>query len=389
MSSNEGRQVLQAVRDIVPVLRKNGQQADENGWIPEENITLLEAAGVFKMAVPRRFGGLELPLAEQIAVITEVASGCGSTGWVAGVYQSSGWAVTLYPDKAQEEVFKNGSVRVSIGFAPTGTIKKVDGGYVLNGTWRFNSGVKGAEWNFNAAMLDGPDGPEEVLALVPVSELSFVDEWDVAGGSGTGSITSIAKDVFVPDHRVVGFEHIMESSTPGRTNGGADGRNYALMALVLAGGTGTFIGIAKGAYEMFLERVPGRGITYTPWTDQTQHPITQVQVANAKNKIDAAVALSREYIQVLQDRADAGEQPTVEEKAIIRGQTAFGAQLAKEAVDILFNLSGGSVIQRSVPMQRFHRDIQAFSLHALVQVNVNLEVQGRVLLGLDPNTPYV
>ncbi|MEV4743404.1 acyl-CoA dehydrogenase, partial [Streptomyces sp. NPDC049555] len=116
---------------------------------------------------------------------------------------------------------------------------------------------------------------------------------------------------------------------------------------------------------------------------------TQIQVATARNKIDAAEALSQRWLEVLQARADAGEQPTDEEKAIVRGQTGFAAQLAKEAVEILYNASGGSVIQRSVDLQRFHRDIQGFALHALAAPNVNLELQGRVLLGLEPDTEFL
>lgn len=390
MSTSEGlRSVLDAVSDIVPALRENGQQAEQQAWLPEENIELQEKAGVFQMAVPRRFGGLDLPLADKVKVITEIARGCGSSGWTSMVWVSSTWTATLYPDQAQEEIFANGSVRISSAFAPTGTAVRTDGGYLLNGRWRFNTGCKGADWNFTAAMLDGPTGPEEVMAVVPMSELTTVEDWDVCGGAGTGSVTSVAKDVFVPEHRVLGFEHVMFSSTPGRTNGGADGRNYGLMTLVMAECAGVFIGIAKGAYELFLERLPGRGITYTSWTDQSKHPLTQLQVATAKNKIDAAEALSANWLKLLQERADAGEQPTLEEKAIVRGQTNFAAQLAKEAVELLYTASGGSVIQRHVPFQRFHRDIQAFSLHALVQVNANLELQGRVLLGLDPGTPFL
>jgi len=58
-------------------------------------------------------------------------------------------------------------------------------------------------------------------------------------------------------------------------------------------------------------------------------------------------------------------------------------------VELLYTASGGSVIRREVAMQRFHRDIQGFALHALVQRDANLEVQGRVLLGMDPGTYFL
>ncbi|MEY9485719.1 alkylation response protein AidB-like acyl-CoA dehydrogenase [Streptomyces calvus] len=215
--NDELTSLLKAVRDVVPTLHKNGVEAEDRRWIPEENIALLEKAGVFRMAVPRRFGGLDLGVAEQSRGIAE---------------------------------------------------------------------------------------------------------------------------------------------------------------------------IARGAFELFLDRLPGRGITYTNWTEQSQHPLTQVQVATAANKTAAAEALSTRWLDVLQRRADAGEQPTAEEKAAVRGQTAFAVELCRQAVEVLFRASGGSVIQRSVDLQRFHRDMEGFSLHALVQLNANPEVQGRVL-GLDPETDFL
>ncbi|MEV4432233.1 acyl-CoA dehydrogenase family protein [Streptomyces sp. NPDC049585] len=382
--------VLDAVKSIVPILRKNGLEAEDRRWIPDENIELLEKAGVFRMAVPERFGGLDLSLAEQARVISEIARGCPSTGWVTMVWSSSVWTATLYPDKAQEEIFADGTVRISSAFAPTGTVVPTEGGYLLNGSWKFNSGCQGAHWNFTAAMIEHPDGSHgEVMVVVPMSDLSITDDWYVSAGTATGSATTTAKDVFVPAHHVVTFEEVMVSATGDRSNTGATGRNYGLLSMVMAECAAVFLGIAQGAYELFLERLPGRGITYTNWTDQKQHPLTQIQVATARNKIDAAEALSQRWLEVLQARADAGEQPTDEEKAIVRGQTGFAAQLAKEAVEILYNASGGSVIQRSVDLQRFHRDIQGFALHALAAPNVNLELQGRVLLGLEPDTEFL
>ncbi|MET0493749.1 MAG: acyl-CoA dehydrogenase family protein [Actinoplanes sp.] len=382
--------VLEAVRDIVPVLRANGRESENRRWIADENIKLLDDAGVFRMATPRRFGGLELPLADQAAVLAEISRGCVSTGWTSVVWLSSAWIATLYPDRAQEEVFANPSVRVSGGFTPTGTIRPVDGGYVLNGSWRFNTGCRGADWNMTAAILELPDGThDEVVALVPMREFTIADDWDVFAATATGSSTSTAEDVFVPAHRVVGYGDAVMGTTGDRSNGGTDGREYGLIGLIVAESAAAYVGGARGAYELFLDRVPGRGVTYTDWTDQREYPVTQIQVASAANKLTAAEALIARAVTVLQNRADRGEQPTVPEKAAIRGETAYAVQLAKEATEVLFSASGATVIQKSVPFQRFHRDLQGLSLHGFLLLTTNLEVQGRTILGLDPGSPFL
>lgn len=390
VKDTETEAVVQAVRDAVPALRANGPAGEENRWLPQENLDLLEKAGVFRIAVPEAFGGLDLSLAEQVRVLSEVARGCPSSGWIAFVWATSAWTATLYPDRAQEEVFASGSGRISSAFAPTGTLVPTEGGYVLNGSWRFNSGCRGADWNFTAAVLEHEDGShEEFMALVPMADLAVADDWDVTSAQATGSCTTSAKDVFVPAHRVASFGEALEGTTGDRSNTGATGRNYALISFIMASAAAAFAGIARGALELFTERLPGRGITYTAWTEQSEHPLTQIQVATAHNKITAAEGMARGWNELLQERADAGVQPSAEERALIRGQVAFAIELCKESVALLYSAAGGSVIMRASHLQRFHRDIQGLSLHALAQLNANLELQGRVLLGKDPDTPFL
>jgi hypothetical protein len=56
-------------------------------------------------------------------------------------------------------------------------------------------------------------------------------------------------------------------------------------------------------------------------------------------------------------------------------------------VDLLFHSSGASAIQSHVPIQRFQRDMQALANHAVMHAPTGIELYGRVLCGLEPNTP--
>ncbi|MEU3187980.1 acyl-CoA dehydrogenase family protein [Streptomyces sp. NPDC006923] len=381
--------VLDAVRKISPTLRENSSAAESGRWIPEESIELLKDAGVFGVAVPERFGGLDLSATDQAEILSEIARSCGSTGWVASVWMSSTWIASLYPDKAQEEIFANGSVRISGGFTPSGTLKATDGGYILNGTWRFNTGVRGAEWNICAAITELPDGShEELFAIVPIADVSVADDWDTFGAAGTGSVTSTVKDVFVPAHRVVDAT-VYDASTRERWNADVNGRNYNLISYILATCAPVYIGLAKAALDLFLERLPGKGITYTDWTEQSAHPYTQIQVATAANKIAACEALQQVWLESIQTTEDAGEKMTVAAKAAVRGQVGYVVQTAKEAVEVLYNISSASTISRGNAFQRVYRDISALSLHGLLTPVSSLEAHGRVLLGLEPGTEYI
>jgi alkylation response protein AidB-like acyl-CoA dehydrogenase len=379
--------VLEAVRTAVPVIRSRGDEAEARGRVPRETLRLLERAGVFRMAVPARFGGLDLPLAQQAEVVAEVARACPSTGWNMTAWLTGTLMAGLYPDEAQKEVFDGGSVRVSLGFAPAGRLTRTEDGFELTGRWGYNSGCHAADWDLLGAVLEGPDGTEEqFFALVPMADLSIIDDWDVSAGSGTGSATAVAERVFVPAHRLISYSGSLTGQTGERWNYDVPGRGYGAVAFVMSLYATMTLGIARGAYELFLERLPGRGITYTGWDDQRRHPLVQQQVAAAANRITAGSALTDRVIALQQERADAGVPLTDAERAQVRGQTAFVGELAKEAVQFLYSMSGGSVLKRSVPFQRYHRDILGFTMHALTHLHPNLEVQGRVLLGLDPGS---
>ncbi|CAM5261613.1 acyl-CoA dehydrogenase [Streptomyces xanthochromogenes] len=385
----ETTSVLSAVKEIAPTLRLNGLESEERGWILDENVGLLEKADVFRIAVPRRFGGLDLPVADQVDIIAEIGRGCGSTGWVACAWVSSTWIATQYPDKAQEEIFATGSVRISGGFTPTGTAVEVDGGYVLSGSWRFNTGIRGADWNIYAAMLPSEDGEHrEVFAMVPASDVEIADDWDVTSAAGTGSFTTTVKDLFVPAHRVVDGIEVLEGLVE-RSNSGANGRNYGLTAYVLALSVPVFVGLARAALELTVERVPGKAVAYTHWSDQSRHPYTQTQIGLAANKIAAAEALTTAWVTRMQRAADDGVQLPLAEKAAMRGQMAYAVQVTKEAVDTLHAISSASVIARSSAFQRAYRDIQGLYLHGLMNPLSGFEVHGRVLLGLEPDNDYL
>jgi len=374
---------------MIPTLRGSGVETEKRRRLLDDNIEALEKAGVFRTAVPERFGGLDLSVHAQADILAEIARGCASTGWVSMVWISTAWIASLYPDLAQEEVFAGGSVRISGGFTPSGTLVPVDGGYLLNGSWRFNTGVRGAHWNIHAAIVTRADGShEELFALVPTSDITVADDWDVFGAAGTDSATSTAKDVFVPAHRVVDAS-VYDASTGDRWNADEKGRNYNLLSYVLATCAPVYLGIARGALELFIDRLPGKAITYTSWTEQREHPHTQIQVAHAANQIAACGALSQEWLKVIQGRADRGEKMSVAEKAAVRGQVGYLVRSTKEAVETLYNISSASTILRSNHFQRSFRDISALSLHGLLTATSSLEAHGRVLLGLDPGTDYL
>jgi 3-hydroxy-9,10-secoandrosta-1,3,5(10)-triene-9,17-dione monooxygenase len=378
------------VRRLVPQLRANARTVDDHGRLTDDNVSALASAGIYDMMRPRRFGGSETPLPEQIAALAELGRGCGSTAWVAQVGVFSAWLAAQFSDEAQAEVFETADVRLCGTFAPTATGKRVDGGFVVTGSWPFNTGCCHAQWDVLPARVAKEDGTVEVIAsLIPMSDLDIELSWDVDGLSGTGSNTTVGHEVFVPDHRTMPFSYVWRNTMKSAANAGSPLFRAAAVPIVMAVSAAVPVGMARGAMELFLDRLPGRAITYTAHANQAETQLTHLQLAEAQTKIELAWHLVVRMAESAWEHAEAGRDMSLPERARIRSDAGYATRLAREAVEILNSASGASSIRRDVPFRQFFRDIEAVSLHAALNPNAGLEVYGRVLLGLDPATTLV
>ncbi|MGQ0842322.1 acyl-CoA dehydrogenase family protein [Actinokineospora sp.] len=383
-------ELVRRASELVPLLQKNAAWAEENRRLPEDNIGALTDAGFFKLRIPTRYGGYESDMRTMSEVVAELARGDGSTSWTYAVWTISTWIAGLFPDSVQDEIFSTPDVRVCGILSPSATAAPTKGGVIVNGKWTFNSGSQQSHWNTNAAILLTPDGGHEpIMTAIPLADLEIVDDWYTAGLRGSGSVSTIARDVFVPHERVLSMGPVLREQYSSKLN--ADSPIYRAPLLPTACSTvsGTVLGLAKAAKEAFFERLPGRKITYTSYEKQSEAPLTHLQVAEATVKIDEAEFHAYRAADLVDAKSINGEGWTLEERARIRLDMGAVCQRAKEAVDILNTASGGSSIYSSVPIQRIERDVQTLNLHAVMHPNTNLELYGRVLCGLEPNTHYL
>jgi 3-hydroxy-9,10-secoandrosta-1,3,5(10)-triene-9,17-dione monooxygenase len=379
MAMVNGGLVAQATA-LVPLLRRLAASAEKARRVPQESLEALSQAGIFKMTAPKAYGGIEADFQTQCDVLAEIARGCPSTSWVATIYSAMSWLVGVFPDEAQREIFATGDPRISGVFSPTGTAVPKDGGFLVNGRWGFNTGCHGARWT----VLNVVVGEMPTCMIARSADLTILDDWYATGMAATGSNTVVAENVFVPSYRAIPLPHMLEARYPDRHNARNPYFNYPLAPVLTVNAGGTPVGTARGAMDAFLERLPGRGITYTNYTNKAEAPVTHLQLAEASMKIDSSDAHVR-LATALLDRSADGSM-TMQTRVKSRAHIAYSTGLAREATDILFYASGASSIQEHMPIQRYQRDIQALSNHAIMHPQTGLELYGRILCGLEPNT---
>jgi alkylation response protein AidB-like acyl-CoA dehydrogenase len=376
--------------DLVPLLRSHAQWQEEHRRLHDEVIEAMAGAGIFKMRIPRRYGGLETDARTVVEVLTKLGEGDGSAAWNASVWSISNWLACLFPDEVQDEVFATPDTRVCGVLSPTALAEPVDGGFVINGRWGFISGALHSQWQVVIAMGPAPDGSQwPVMAVVPMSDLAIDDDWHTSGLNATGSVSTVAQNVFVPAQRVLPMIAVLQEQYASQANASSPVYTGPMMATGCVSFVGTAVGLAKGAMTAFLERLPDRKITYTDYARQSEAPLTHLQVAEAQLTIDEAEFHATRLAAKLDEKGAAHEPWTLPERVAARAALGRVFHLAKKAVDVLNTASGGTSVYRSVPIQRIERDVQTLNLHALMHPDTNFELYGRILCGMPPNTMYL
>ena len=97
--------------------------------VAQESIDALTAAGVFKIAQPRRYGGYETSMRTMLDVSAAVGEADGGTAWVVTLLNVCAWLTGLYPRQAQDDVWGDDPDALVCGvLAPTAETGKVEGG---------------------------------------------------------------------------------------------------------------------------------------------------------------------------------------------------------------------------------------------------------------------
>ena len=373
------------VRALAPRIAERAEQAERERKPVDEVIAALEATGVFRSYVPKRFGGYEIDPDTFIDLGIAVSESCTSTGWVTTFYMEHNWMLSQFPPETQEEIFgRQPYILAPATISPSGRARPCDGGYRVTGRWAWGTGVMHADWVFVSGVVDS-DPPEPRLFLLPRDQVKVEDTWYCAGMEGTGSNDVVAEDVFVPAAR---SEAILSMSI-GRGRGaewlGSPCYRHPMLPLLSIAAAIPAVGAARRAVALFKERLTGRTLLGTQGK-QADRPAAQMRLGHAAVRAQAAESLIREVGRSLRAWGETQETCPVEERARYRLAVAQAVDLCRTAVREVMEASGASAHMRTHPLQRIHRDIHTISCHAVFDLDSSAENYGRLLLGMTPSS---
>lgn len=381
-------ELIERARTLRPILLKNAAEAERRRRLPDENVRALEESGLFKLMTPRRWGGHCASFRTLVMTAAELARACPSTGWNQSVANNSTWAATLLPDRGQEEVFADDpGARACSVYAPVQDVRAVDGGFVLSGRWDYASGCWHASWTVLGFLIQGADGKvaDHGVAVIPMRELSIEDTWFAAGMKGTGSATIVAKEVFVPHHRVLSFLRLLAGERPARRHNGEFTDRLSMMPILAVNLVAPPLGMAQAVLELVAEGTHRRGVTYTIYGRQSDSAVVHHQIGEAALRLDSAWLHILRAADEIDAGARAGRDLDYLTRARIRGDAGYAARLVREAIDQLISIGSSGAFAEANPLQRYWRDANLASRHAALTIGPCLELYGRAFLGISPN----
>jgi len=385
-------ELIAAARAMIPTLKERAQRQADNRRLLPETVADIKAAGLFRVLQPKRWGGYEMDPRVFAEVQIALAEGDMSTAWVYGVVGVHAFQLALFDDRAATEVWgEDNSTLIASTYMPTGRATPVEGGWRFSGKWKFSSGIEHCQWVFLGGVTVKDEatgkGGDYCTFLLPKSDYTIVDTWDVMGLKGTGSQDIVVNDVFVPDYRVHKTSDAYGGTSPGNAVNTGHLYLYPFVQVFFRAVTNGCIGALQAMLNDF--RAYGAARITTVGSSTANDPDAQLACAEAASAIDEMKCILHRNFGEIDAAARKGELPTTEQRLLYRYQSSVVAERCLNIASKLFKGAGGSGLYGSLSFGRIYADLIAARQHVSNQSQVSGRGYGGVLMGLENRDPMI
>jgi alkylation response protein AidB-like acyl-CoA dehydrogenase len=356
----------------------------------DEDFEELRASGYLLAAVPTELGGSGLALDGYTQLVRRLAyvapatalavnMHCYWTGVASDLLKTGDDSCRWILEKAAEgEIFcaLHGEAGNDLPLLlAVASATRVDGGWEISGHKIFGS--LSPVWTFggfHAIDTSDPANPQIVHGFLPRSASGYqiVETWDTIGMRATQSHDTVLDKAFVPD------ELVPVVSPAGFA--GAGPFHLSIFAWALMGFAATYLGAAKRAFDLTVERLPQRtsvALTHS----MAHHPEVQHQVAEMRVAYDAAEAMLE---RTCADWAAGVEHADWPVRLV--GTRHFVINQAYNIVDRALDVSGGAGAFKRNRLEQLFRDVRMGRFHPGNTLLAH-ELIGKLCLGIDPDSP--
>jgi alkylation response protein AidB-like acyl-CoA dehydrogenase len=373
---------------LAPAIEAASDRIEAERRIAPEIVTALHDAGLFRMLLPASLGGGAADIVAFNQVIETIAAADASTAWCLAQQVASTQAAGFLDPKIAHEIFSTPDGAVAWG-PPAGAKAVVaDGGYMVNGRWRFASGSEHCPWlGGHCAVieadgkprLDQRGGPVMRTMLFRKQKATFHDIWHVIGLRGTGSNGYEVRDLFVPE------AYTTWRDLPADRRDDRPLSNIPLLTLYGMGFSGVALGLARASLDAFMTLATTKkpAAAHGAPVLLRDNAVIQSRVAKATGRLQSARAYLHDMLRQFWDAATANRAVTLEQRAQLRVAITGAMEQARRVVDFAYHAAGTNAIFHGSPFERRFRDMHTVTAQGQAHLS-NFEGAGQALFGIEP-----
>ncbi len=355
--------------------------------LPGDVVDVLREAGMFRLNMPKSWGGPELTSPQQVEVIEALSRGDASVGWCVMIGCDSGIYSGYLEDRVARDLYPHLDMVQAGWVQPAGRADEVADGYKVSGQWMFCSGSTHADLVAAGVTVYkdgepklGPSGmPEWRLVIAPRNHWRFEDTWHTTGLRGTASQHYTTHE----DYLVIPREHSFSFLEPRR-----EGLLWKRPDTLLRKMSGIPLGLSRQLIDEATDIMKNKedkraGALYR------ENPRIQAAVAEAEMVLGRARAYVYDSLECQWAHLENDTEPNQQERANVWLSRVNAFQAARQIANSLYDVIGGDAIySRQSLADRGLRDATTMCQHVVGQMR-GLEDVGALLLDAKTQSPMV
>jgi alkylation response protein AidB-like acyl-CoA dehydrogenase len=388
--------LIERCKQVSGGFKDRSAKYDREGSFPVENFQELKAADLLGIMVPTEFGGFGADFLTYTKAIEQIGKADSSTGLTFNMHnitvgslseldaeiKSIGGSRGRVMGEFREWMYDqavNGKKLFASAVSEPGigahfsklktTYRKVDGGFIVNGTKWFVSMAGYADYYVVAARNEKSTPEDPSISYLVVEKdnpgIKIDHVWDTLGMRGTMSDTMHLSEVFVPQERLfLGSEGMVLYKITREPH------------WLVGGFTAVYLGICTAAFEFMVEYLNSKKI---PGSDKPMSSDSRIQqrVGELAIQLGAARSVTYEAARLVVEKRGSIEANT----AIHRAKFLCG-ELGPHLTSMAIRTCGGTTIARRLPLERLYRDSRCGGLMPATSDECLMYV-GKAALGID------
>ena len=231
----------------------------------------------------------------------------------------------------------------------------------------------------------GEGAPEPITFIMPRSDVTLVDTWNMEGMRATGSWDAVLEDVFIPAHRTLSSLGLFTGHNPGSALHANPFYSRPLILMTFGYCLPVFVGAARGAHDEFVDKLKTR-VGTNDGKSASAKPAMQILAGRGEARVEMAETIMAEMVTSIME-PDAATRFDVQRRLGLKARGAMLAEFCKDTISDVVLGAGANAFRKDSKLQMIYRDISMISVHAFFEQNSSMEGLGRCLLGMEQTGP--